>query len=864
MKKAKKLLIGLALTGMLLTTGCNAKKASAEPYRQQDVYQLYKAAGGKMTYQEWLATVKGADGSQIYADAGEPAASAGQDGDIYINLLDFYLYYKDNGQWKKLFCVQGPQGEQGVQGPVGPQGYQGEKGADGSNIYADAGVPSNDAGKNGDVYINIENYDIYTKLDGVWQNFGNIKGRDGVDGINGKDGAAFYCDAGVPSDEAGKDGDVYVNIENYDIYTKLDGAWVKFGNIKGEKGEKGDKGDQGVSFRTGWGKPADSMGNEEDSYLDYNSGDIYKKIFGHWCKETNFTAPLSWKDSVAKMMDRYYGFQLPYADFDPSSTIFTVTFEGSYEYLTVYDTNNYNVMSDYADKLLAAGYTYSASWDQYYKSGKLKTPWVDKFGYDDVNKANYLRIEFSPVQDEYYYLQKEGTGYLPIAEWPAANIEKAMGADFAAVVTGVDFEGYAFESFAVKNEGDEYNEYSQDLLAIEGDYVEELSAQVLAAGFIYDEDEEEFFDANHDAEIAITYSYGYTRAQFYGTYAKDWDDAYLAANFDTYEGWPSDLLVTLYPGTNIQDPNPNGNWYGSHADGSWGGTDGYLLTVGDFQAEAIECLEAAGFLYEPDWDDYELDYYSYFSVSYQRGCTVLSYHSEVELPKTAKDLKAIIEEAYDYFWEIEVEVPLFDSTNATDYAWTTQYVSSNDLFLAIAYDATPEELEAYVAKMAQAGWVACQGDYAIPDSYTMRFGSEGECPTIQMYYDEDYESVYFYCYTTFAISEITPETVTAFIANMIGGEVEDLGNGRLCVEGDYQASRVDYETLKGWCSVGVFVPQGFELVIDWEPEQVGDYDAEYCAFVYNQSIALEFYVFEVEDEEYGDMNVFLAYCQYIA
>ena len=64
MKKTKKLLAGLALAAMLLTTGCNSNaNPDGTPYRQQDVYQLFKKAGGKMTYDEWLATVRGADGS---------------------------------------------------------------------------------------------------------------------------------------------------------------------------------------------------------------------------------------------------------------------------------------------------------------------------------------------------------------------------------------------------------------------------------------------------------------------------------------------------------------------------------------------------------------------------------------------------------------------------------------------------------------------------------------------------------------------------------------------------------------------------------------------------------------------------------
>ena len=51
MKRTKKLFVGLALAGLLLT-GCGSNNASkGGDFRQQDIYKLYKANGGSLSYQ---------------------------------------------------------------------------------------------------------------------------------------------------------------------------------------------------------------------------------------------------------------------------------------------------------------------------------------------------------------------------------------------------------------------------------------------------------------------------------------------------------------------------------------------------------------------------------------------------------------------------------------------------------------------------------------------------------------------------------------------------------------------------------------------------------------------------------------------
>lgn len=66
----------------------------------------------------------------------------------------------------------------------GPQGIQGEPGKDGSSILTASGVPEDNLGKNGDSYIDLDNWNYYIKENGTWNLKGNIKGETGQSGVS--------------------------------------------------------------------------------------------------------------------------------------------------------------------------------------------------------------------------------------------------------------------------------------------------------------------------------------------------------------------------------------------------------------------------------------------------------------------------------------------------------------------------------------------------------------------------------------------------------------------------------------------------------------------------------------------------------
>ena len=140
MKKRKLtlLLTALGLSGMLLA-GCNfqgpnaAINSQAGTYEKQQLFQLYAAAGGTMTYDEWLASVRGADGSSLLADRRNPTDADGKNGDVFVNIETWDLFLKVGGSWTNIGNIKGAPGQDGKDGKDGVDGKDGKDGVDGKD-----------------------------------------------------------------------------------------------------------------------------------------------------------------------------------------------------------------------------------------------------------------------------------------------------------------------------------------------------------------------------------------------------------------------------------------------------------------------------------------------------------------------------------------------------------------------------------------------------------------------------------------------------------------------------------------------------------------------------------------------------------
>ncbi|MDC4240863.1 hypothetical protein NE398_11910 [Clostridium tertium] len=64
------------------------------------------------------------------------------------------------------------------------------------------------------------------------------KGETGDPGAAGTNGLGWLFGTNIPNSE-GRDGDLYLKTDNFDVYKKVSGSWQKIGNIKGAQGPKG-------------------------------------------------------------------------------------------------------------------------------------------------------------------------------------------------------------------------------------------------------------------------------------------------------------------------------------------------------------------------------------------------------------------------------------------------------------------------------------------------------------------------------------------------------------------------------------------------------------------------------------------------
>lgn len=244
-------------------------------------YEVAENAGFDGSVDEWLISLKGADGIglQILGSLTDPSFLPEEDnnlGDTYIIEEKMYVWTGDTDKWQTVGQV-GPEGKSayqvwlangnvgsqldylnsliGAQGPKGDKGDQGEKGADGKNANAinilgkvadQASLPTGaDAG---DAYLVGTNIFVSDGAEN-WEDLGAFQGPKGDTGAAGPKGDKG--DQGVKGD-AGKD-NYAIAVENgfsgsvTDYLNSLKGAKGDTGPVgpRGATGLKGDKGDVG-------------------------------------------------------------------------------------------------------------------------------------------------------------------------------------------------------------------------------------------------------------------------------------------------------------------------------------------------------------------------------------------------------------------------------------------------------------------------------------------------------------------------------------------------------------------------------------------------------------------------------------------
>jgi len=161
--------------------------------------------------------------------------------------------------------VPGPEGPDGPEGPVSTT--PGPAGNDGAPASADVDPIVIKVAPGGSPDVT----NTGTTQDAVFQ-FSVVTGDKGNAGVNGDTWIILAVD---PTTE-GKDGDLCLNNQTYDVFEKISGTWGQFGNLQGGTGPTGGEGPTGpegpVSTTPGPEGPDGPTGPEGPTAVSSDAG----------------------------------------------------------------------------------------------------------------------------------------------------------------------------------------------------------------------------------------------------------------------------------------------------------------------------------------------------------------------------------------------------------------------------------------------------------------------------------------------------------------------------------------------------------------------------------------------------------------
>jgi hypothetical protein len=204
---------------------------------------------------------QGPPGSQIITGSASPTSSLGNNGDIYIQINTGDVYRKTGNTWNLIGNIKGPQGEPGQQGPTGQPGTNPE-------ILFGTEDPDNGIGNNGDLYINTNTGQLFSKVNNNWVFRIFLKGERGTQ---------IYSGNTPPAEYLGLNGDYYINTTNGNLFRKQNGDWTLIYNL-GSTGNSGS----GTTVYFVEDIPSDADGNNGDVAIIRWEGSIYRKQSGSW------------------------------------------------------------------------------------------------------------------------------------------------------------------------------------------------------------------------------------------------------------------------------------------------------------------------------------------------------------------------------------------------------------------------------------------------------------------------------------------------------------------------------------------------------------------------------------------------------
>jgi hypothetical protein len=224
--------------------------------------------------------------------AGPPAADVGREGDLHLDASSGTVRRRSDDLWLEVATFAGPPGPSGPEGPAGPagpvgppgppgregpagpegplgprglEGPPGPPGRDGATWRSGSDRPGADLGAPGDLFLETDSGDVYRRGERSWARVTNLRSA------SSGPGAVWYTGRGAPDDAVGREGDLYLEVDTDEIWTKSLG-WKALPSDRPESSR----------WTVGNRFPQSEEGAEGEFFLDLSTGTVHEKRGGLW------------------------------------------------------------------------------------------------------------------------------------------------------------------------------------------------------------------------------------------------------------------------------------------------------------------------------------------------------------------------------------------------------------------------------------------------------------------------------------------------------------------------------------------------------------------------------------------------------
>jgi len=216
----------------------------------------------------------GLDGLNFLSGSRNPTQQEGRENELWLNIRSQVVFQKVASRWVPRFRMKGEKGDRGDRG---------------FSLRSGDGPPDAAVGRDGDIYVQmVSTTDVNApslwgpKLNGSWswREPVDLRGAQGDTGDTGEIGLGWFFGTGAPSNDIGRDGEVYFRTSNSDVYGKAAGVWGVVASLVGPQGETGIAGPTALLPVTPWVTGMAAVVGPPATYVS-NAGSSYQCLISH-------------------------------------------------------------------------------------------------------------------------------------------------------------------------------------------------------------------------------------------------------------------------------------------------------------------------------------------------------------------------------------------------------------------------------------------------------------------------------------------------------------------------------------------------------------------------------------------------------